>query len=104
MKKENTWKQCSTADFCTNYQENGLEFRLDVSSDDAYNNWYTEFRMYCEPRSQVSMFEATMLTGIITGSMLFPKLADVAGRKPVFYIGCLMHIVFGGTLILVKEA
>lgn len=52
----------------------------------------------------MSLFQISLLIGILLGSIIFSKMADVSGRKVVFYMGVFMHIILVSTLFIVTEA
>jgi MFS family permease len=45
-----------------------------------------------------------LLAGILLGSLIFPRVADVSGRKVVFYLGVFMHAILIGVILIVKQA
>lgn len=52
----------------------------------------------------LSYFYIILFLGIIFGSLIMTKIADVAGRKPVFFFGLLIHIVAVSATFLITDA
>jgi MFS family permease len=51
----------------------------------------------------MSLFSISFLAGILLGLTFLPRLADVAGRKTVYYLGLLIHVILVSTSFLVKD-
>lgn len=63
-------------------------------------NWVQKFKMECSSRKYFGFFGSMYFLGSMFGSLIFPRLSDIYGRKP-FTIGCsFLHIMAGFTILL----
>lgn len=51
----------------------------------------------------MSLFSISFLAGTLLGLTFLPRLADLAGRKTVYYLGILIHVILVSTSFLVKD-
>jgi MFS family permease len=49
--------------------------------------------LYCSSSIQIGFIGSTFLIGTFVGSFIFPRLADIVGRKPIFIIGLVLYII-----------
>lgn len=52
----------------------------------------------------MSLFQISFVSGIVLGMLFFPRMADISGRKSVFFLGVAMHLMLVATTFIVKEA
>lgn len=49
--------------------------------------------LYCSSSFQIGLIGSTFLIGTFVGSFVFPRLADIVGRKPIFMFGLVLYII-----------
>lgn len=49
------------------------------------------------------LFTYSFLFGLMIGTILFPRIADLVGRRMTYFLGLAMHIMLTGTLLILKE-
>lgn len=98
------WQSCTSDTFCTDGSPNGVHYQIDYSYSDSLDNWYVFLHLECNTRyGNISLFQISFFIGVIFGCVLFGKASDIAGRKAIFYMGVLMHIVLVATMFIVTE-
>ena len=48
--------------------------------------------LFCTPSIDIGYLGSSFITGCFIGSFVFPRLADIIGRRPIFMLGLLTHI------------
>jgi Na+/melibiose symporter-like transporter len=51
----------------------------------------------------MALFSVSFVAGILLGLCFFPRLADIAGRKTVYYLGVFIHVILVATAFLVNN-
>ena len=51
----------------------------------------------------MTLFSVSFLAGSLLGLIFFPRLADLAGRRTVYYLGVLIHVILVSTSFLVTN-
>jgi putative MFS transporter len=51
----------------------------------------------------MTLFSISFIAGTLLGLCFFPRLADLAGRKTVYYLGVLLHVMLVATSFLVQN-
>ena len=49
------------------------------------------------------VFTYSFLLGMVIGTILFPRIADLVGRRMTYFLGLAMHIMLTATLLILKE-
>lgn len=55
--------------------------------------------LYCASAIEIAMIGSSFLIGCFFGSFIFPRAADIYGRKPVFIAGLVLYIMIVVPLI-----
>jgi MFS family permease len=63
------------------------------------NNFIVGLDLHCAPRYKIGLMGTFIFLGFLVGAMIFPRLADIHGRKPIFRTYFLLHIVAIGTIL-----
>ena len=66
---------------------------MDYSSQRTIHNLVMQYDLYCASDHFFSLISSCFLIGTFVGSMFLPKLADVYGRKPIFIVGLVLHLM-----------
>ena len=56
-------------------------------------NWISDLGLHCESNIRMSLISSIFLTGIVIGSFILPRAADIYGRKPIFLTGSLLFVI-----------
>ncbi|GFR97680.1 organic cation transporter protein [Elysia marginata] len=70
---------------------NGYEYSRDVYSETITS----EFDLVCEKSFWKSTSKSVFFSGRLCGAVVFGQLSDRFGRRPMFFIGCLMLLIAG---------
>lgn len=57
------------------------------------NNFITDFDLHCTPKVRIGLMGSSLFVGFFIGAMIFPRLADIYGRRPIFRIFYLLHVL-----------
>lgn len=68
-----------------------MHYRYDT--DVSISNLITDYGLLCAEKSEIGLIGLFLFLGIIIGALIFPRAADLMGRKPVILLGFLLHIV-----------
>ena len=49
--------------------------------------------MYCASDQFIATIGSLFFVGALVGSLFLPRMADIIGRKPIFVIGLVLHIL-----------
>jgi MFS family permease len=106
------WTKCTPKDFCSadDFKPNGyINYRIDYLQDESLDNWFTHLHLECkylETQGQypMSLFQISFISGSILGMLMFPGLSDTSGRKYIFFLGVLMHVMLVPCTFIVQEA
>ncbi len=66
-------------------------------------NFITDFNEYCSPQYLLDLQGTIYFAGIIVGSLVSMRLADLFGRKPIILLGLVIYGVTVLIMFLVKE-
>ena len=80
-----------------------MQYREDWSSPESIENWFTILKLECAPDYLISLFTYSFLFGMGIGSLIFPRLADLVGRRTTYFLGLIMHIILTGCLLVLKD-
>ena len=50
-------------------------------------------------KEYIGYIGSSYITGVVLGTLIFPRLADIYGRKKVFYIGLSIYLTIVGFLL-----
>lgn len=59
--------------------------------------------MECKKHIEIGLFGSSYIAGVVVGTLIFPRLADVIGRKKVFYFGLLFYLLVVGLILIVAN-
>lgn len=68
-----------------------MHYRYDT--DVSISNLITDYGLLCAEKSEIGLIGLFLFSGIIVGSLIFPRASDLIGRKPVILLGFLLHII-----------
>jgi MFS family permease len=91
----NEWFKCTSNDFCTSNET--LEWKIDWTNEESLHNWVEEFDLYCTPKYVIGLMGSSFFIASVLSSLIFPRLADLFGRKKIFLVGFYMNTI---TLII----
>ena len=57
------------------------------------HNWVEEYDLHCAPDYKIGLIGSLFFTAVVISSLIFPRLADIYGRKYVFLFGLILHAV-----------
>ena len=63
-----------------------------AGSDENIYNWYTKLGLVCKPKGATSRIAMSAMVGIFLGVLFIPRIGDLVGRKPVFWVGLIASI------------
>lgn len=64
------------------------------------NNFIVDFDLHCSPKAYIGLMGSSLFAGFLIGALIIPWLADSYGRKRIFRIFFLLHIIGVATIIL----
>ena len=67
---------------------------IDESNDESLDNLIKQLNFYCEPSWKIAALGACFLIGIVVGCSTLTPMGDTRGRKPIYIIGILLHLLF----------
>jgi MFS family permease len=82
---------CRPANFCE--KNDTIRWELDETSDKTLQNWFTEYKLECQPARIIGMFGSLYFVGDLTSTMIFTPVIDYYGRKRSFWAGRFVIIV-----------
>ena len=71
---------------------------IDWSNPQSINNLIAQFNFFCQPKWKIGMMGFSFLAGIVLGCLTIARLGDVYGRKPIYRLGLIMHLVLMVTI------
>lgn len=74
-----------------------------INWDESKRNFITDFDEYCSPQYLLDLQGTIYFVGIILGSLVSMRLADIYGRKPIIIIGLILYGVVALMIFLIKE-
>ena len=83
------WQSCTKEEACA---PGVYAFEPDPNSIDTLNNWVEQMNLYCTPSIDIGFLGSAFITGCFFGSFIFPRCADIYGRRPIFMIGLCIQI------------
>ena len=63
------------------------------------SNPITDYDLLCADKSAIGLIGLCFFAGIIVGALIFPRAADIVGRKPVILLGFILHVGIMGALL-----
>ena len=88
--QNSTFAPCSARD-----RYDAIEWKLDESRNNLnLDNWYTRLSFDTVPGWKIGMIGSVYFIGYIGGSLYFPRLADIHGRKPFVVIGAFLQSIW----------
>lgn len=78
--------ECSREEACSKYKDNHKE------EYDIYN-WTRALNLECESEMKLGLLGALFFVGFMIGSLFFPRLADIYGRKLVTFFSFFVQIM-----------
>ncbi|BFZ10272.1 hypothetical protein BsWGS_13311 [Bradybaena similaris] len=67
----------------------------EYSRDDYQDTITSEFNLVCENKFWISTSKSVFFAGRLVGAVVFGQLSDRFGRRPMFFLGCLLLVVAG---------
>ena len=81
--KNGTWQPIEREQICA---ESMAEWRIDYSSDKTFRNWVQKLNLTCESKEIIGLIGSSYFLGMAVSSVLFPRLADIIGPKPILIL------------------
>lgn len=78
---------------------NGI-YKVDYGAKKTIKNFIIQYDLHCASNNYISMIGSAFLMGTFTGSMFLPQLADLVGRKPIYILGLVVHLISCGGIII----
>ncbi len=69
----------------------GLYYRAIWSRSDSLHNWYEQLDLACESKAKVGFIGSSLFIGWAASAFIFPRVADIIGRKPVVCLSLLIQ-------------
>jgi hypothetical protein len=82
-------KACKVEDVC----QKGLNFEIDYSNEFTLHNWITKYKLICISKGDLALYGSLLLLGFFIGSILFVRLGDSIGRKPIVLTATIVSTV-----------
>ena len=93
---------CTQKDICAS-DSTVVSFEADQNDSKFLYNWQQKLDLTCTKDWVVGMIGASLFIGWCTTLLWLPALADKYGRKPIFFIGmCLDLVFYVGLLVTTK--
>ena len=89
--KKYTWQQCKREQFCQDKDK--VIWRVNWEHEESIHNLIEQLNFYCEPDIMIGLIGSLFLVGIVIGCSTLTRLGDVYGRKPIYIVGLLMHMI-----------
>ena len=77
------WQSCTKDDVCAKELPHD-RYKPDTSDPEYIDNWVEKFDLLCKPKSRLGLFGLYFFIGIISTIIVFPKIADMYGRREMF--------------------
>ncbi|CDW81334.1 solute carrier family member 5 [Stylonychia lemnae] len=99
------WKSCNQSAFCSseNKPREDVKYRVDYSVKESLDNWFTTLNLECLSDTEVDLFHHCFIIGLVIGTLVFPRVGDIAGRKKTYMIGLAIHILLSATMLILRE-
>ena len=64
-----------------------------MDTAESLYNWAYEMDLFCTSSFEIGLFGSLYFVGFMFGSLTLLRLADMYGRRPIYYIGIVLHLV-----------
>lgn len=91
-------EKCIPNYFCEHPDE--IRWSVDEDSPKSLNNLIKQYDMTCDSKVTISLFATMYFIGYMLGSMIWPPLSDMRGRKKLFMAANLSHFITLGLITL----
>ncbi len=84
-------KNLSMPYFCR--RESSVYHRVLWENETSLHNWYEHLDLSCKSKTQVGFIGSSLFIGWTISAFIFPRIADIIGRRPVFCLSMLIQTV-----------
>lgn len=98
--KPNIEVECKPADFCDNPD---VFHRVDWDYYASLHNWVEDLDLACTPKAKIGLIGSMYFAGYTTSAILLPRFSDLFGRKLIYFISMVGHLLVYGVFLFSKS-
>ena len=88
--KTQTWHPCKDDIVC---KSNHLKWEINWEAPTSLHNWVEDFNLLCESRYRIGLLGSINFVTLLLGLVSISRIADLKGRKSLFIVGMVLHIL-----------
>ena len=67
-------------------------FTPNMDTSESLYNWAYDMELFCTSSFEIGLFGSLYFVGFMLGSLTLLRLADIFGRRPIYFLGIVLHL------------
>lgn len=85
--------ECKADFFCNLEDPKSVTHRVDWDYYASLHNWVEDLDLTCTPKAKIGLIGSMYFAGYTTSAVILPRLSDLYGRKIVYFISMVGHLL-----------